>query len=51
MRAIMLISTHPVKDDRWMLSWRNDMLNDPLIPRPVVSRDKWLAARRALLAK
>ena len=27
------------------------MLNDPLIPRPVVSRDKWLAARRALLAK
>ena len=27
------------------------MLNDPLIPRPVVSRDKWLAARRSLLAK
>ena len=27
------------------------MLNDPVIPRPVVSRDEWLAARRALLAK
>ncbi|MGZ3361571.1 MAG: DUF899 family protein, partial [Xanthobacteraceae bacterium] len=30
---------------------RNDMLNNPVIPRPVVSRDEWLAARKALLAK
>jgi len=27
------------------------MLNRPRIPRPVVSQDEWLAARRALLAK
>src|SRR5689334_3226886 len=27
------------------------MLNRPNIPRPVVSRSEWLAARRALLAK
>ena len=27
------------------------MLNSPVIPRPVVSREEWLAARRALLAK
>jgi len=27
------------------------MLNNPVIPRPIVSREEWLAARRALLAK
>jgi len=27
------------------------MLNRPTVPRPVVSREAWLAARRALLAK
>jgi predicted dithiol-disulfide oxidoreductase (DUF899 family) len=27
------------------------MLNDPTVPRPVVSRDAWLAARRTLLAR
>jgi predicted dithiol-disulfide oxidoreductase (DUF899 family) len=27
------------------------MLNRPLVPRPVVSREEWLAARRTLLAK
>src|SRR5690242_5115505 len=31
--------------------WRNEMLNRPRIPRPVVSQAEWLTARRALLAK
>src|SRR5712672_2153407 len=31
--------------------WSNGMLNRPIVPRPVVSREEWLTASRALLAK
>src|SRR3954451_19585534 len=31
--------------------WRIAMLNKPIIPHAVVSREEWLAARRALLAR
>src|SRR5712672_297633 len=41
----MLISTYSVK-----LLRRIIMLNKPLIPHKIVSREEWLAARRALLA-
>src|SRR5712672_3767671 len=41
----MLISTYCVKPLRRII-----MLNKPLIPHKIVSREEWLAARRALLA-
>src|SRR4051812_24760322 len=41
----MLISTYCVKLRRIA------MLNKPIIPHKIVSREEWLAARRALLAR
>src|SRR4051812_21753392 len=42
----MLISNYCVKP-----LWRIAMLNKPIIPHKIVSREEWLTARRALLAQ